>query len=166
MSKSQNRKPLPYNAKGLRGKLAHVLVDDPTDEVNWPADLPPGTKIAIILDDEPNPHHTLRVHPPNDPTHTALVVYDQLALAETPLPGGMDPRRIALNRRHSIEMSQLFTEFLEAHPNVESELTNAHMTEAQEKAWTTYSAPLLHRHQTERAALADQLESELTQPDT
>ncbi|MFC4052869.1 hypothetical protein ACFOY4_24540 [Actinomadura syzygii] len=166
MSNDQNRKPLPYNAKGLRGKLAHVLVDEPTDETDWPADLPPGTKTVIILDDEPNPHHTLRVHPPNDPAHTALVVYDQLALAETPPPKGMDPRRIALNRRHSIEMGQLFTEFLGTHPDVESELHNGQMTEPQEEAWTTYSATLLHRHQSERAALADHLEAEQNQPET
>ncbi|WP_174564928.1 DUF7161 family protein [Actinomadura chibensis] len=166
MNEEEPRKPLPYNAKGLRGKLAHVLVAEPTDETNWPADLPPGTKTVIIVDDEPNPHHTLRVHPPSDPTRTALVVYDQLALAEDPPPSRMDPRRIALNRRHSIEMGQLFTEFLESHPDVESELHNAQMTKAQEEAWTTYSAPLLHRHQSERAALATQLEAEQTQPDT
>lgn len=77
-----NRAPLPWNAKGLRGKLAHVLVDEPTDEIDNPADLPPGTKTVVIASDEPTPHHTLFVHPPDDPQRLALVVYDQLALAE------------------------------------------------------------------------------------
>ena len=51
-------------------------------EIDWPADLPAGIETVVILDDEPNPHHTLRVHPPDDPTRVALVVFDQLALCE------------------------------------------------------------------------------------
>ncbi|MGQ4601072.1 DUF7161 family protein [Nocardia sp. R6R-6] len=80
MSENQGLTPLRYNQKGLRGRLARILVAEPTDEIDWPADLPPGTDTVVILDDEPNPHHTLRVHPPNDPTTIALVVFDQLAL--------------------------------------------------------------------------------------
>jgi hypothetical protein len=75
-------KPLGCAQTGLRGKLAHVLVDEPTDEIDWPADLPAGTKSVVILDDTPNVHHTLRVHPPDDPTRIALVVYDQLSVDE------------------------------------------------------------------------------------
>jgi hypothetical protein len=80
VTESQDPVPLRYDQKGLRGRRALVLVDEPTDEIDWPADLPPGTTTVIILDDEPNPHHTLRVHPPDDPDRVALVVYDQLAL--------------------------------------------------------------------------------------
>jgi hypothetical protein len=41
-----------------------------------------GTETVVIVDDEPNPHHTLLVHPPDDPTRTTLVVFDQLALCD------------------------------------------------------------------------------------
>ncbi|MGO9186195.1 DUF7161 family protein [Mycobacterium sp.] len=71
-----------YAQTGLSGKLARVLVDEPTDEIDWPADLPPGTKSVIIVDDTPNPHQTLRVHPLDDPSRIALVVYDQLAVVQ------------------------------------------------------------------------------------
>ncbi|WP_319446540.1 MULTISPECIES: ubiD family decarboxylase [unclassified Mycobacterium] len=81
MTENERYTPLRYGQKGLRGKLARVLVDEPTDEIDWPADLPAGIQTVVILDDEPNPHHTLRVHPPDDPTRIALVVFDQLALS-------------------------------------------------------------------------------------
>ncbi len=76
----QSRTPLGAFQTGLHGKLAHLLVEEPTNEIDWPADLPAGTTKVVILDDEPNPHHTLRVHPPDDPTRVGLVVYDQLSL--------------------------------------------------------------------------------------
>lgn len=82
MTENQPPTPLRYDQKGLRGRLARVLVEEPTDEIDWPADLPAGIETVVILDDEPNPHHTLRVHPPDDPTRIALVVFDQLALCE------------------------------------------------------------------------------------
>lgn len=82
MSENRRLTPLRFDQTGLRGKLAQVLVDEPTDEIDWPADLPAGIKTVVILDDEPNPHHTLRVHPPEDPARIALVVFDQLALCE------------------------------------------------------------------------------------
>ncbi|GIH14273.1 hypothetical protein [Rugosimonospora africana] len=72
----------------------------------------------------------------------------------------MDPRRIALNRRHSQEMGVLFAAFLDDHPDVESEVDGGGMTMGQEDEWETFSAPLLARHQAERSALADQLEAE------
>jgi hypothetical protein len=72
----------------------------------------------------------------------------------------MDPRRIELNRKHSREMGALFTRFLDAHPDVESEVNGAQMTPAQDAAWTAFSADLLARHQAERSALADQIEAE------
>jgi hypothetical protein len=74
--------PLRWDATGLSGKLAHVLVDEPTDEIDNPADLPPGTKTVVIVSDEPTPHHTLFVHPEADPARLALVVYDQLSVVE------------------------------------------------------------------------------------
>ncbi|MEN3615184.1 hypothetical protein AAH979_37350 [Plantactinospora sp. ZYX-F-223] len=82
MSEDQGLTPLRYDQTGLRGKLAQVLVEEPTDEIDWPAGLPAGIRTVVILDDEPNPHHTLRVHPPDDPRRIALVVFDQLALRE------------------------------------------------------------------------------------
>jgi hypothetical protein len=72
----------------------------------------------------------------------------------------MDPRRIELNRTHSREMGLLFRQFLDAHPDVESEVDGARMTAEQEKAWIAFSAQLLARHQAERSALADQIEAE------
>lgn len=82
MTENYRLTPLRYGQKGLRGRLARVLVDEPTDEIDWPADLPAGIETVVIVDDEPNPHHTLRVHPPDDPQRIALVVFDQLALSE------------------------------------------------------------------------------------
>jgi hypothetical protein len=75
----------------------------------------------------------------------------------------MDSRRIELNRRHSREMGLLFTQFLDMHPDVESEVDGAQMTAQQEAAWTAYSAELLARHRAERSALADQIEAEQRQ---
>lgn len=54
----------------------------------------------------------------------------------------------------------LFMQFLDAHPDVESEVPGAQMTADQDAAWTAYSAELLSRHQAERSALADELEAE------
>jgi hypothetical protein len=72
----------------------------------------------------------------------------------------MDQRRIELNRSHSREMGLLFSKFLDAHPDVESEVNGAQMTAEQEAAWTAFSAEVLARHQAERSALADQIEAE------
>ncbi|MGV0781625.1 DUF7161 family protein [Mycolicibacterium sp. XJ775] len=80
MTEDQRYTPLRHDQFGLRGKRARVLVDEPTDEIDWPANLPAGIKNVIIVDDAPNPHHTLRVHPLDDPERMALVVFDQLAL--------------------------------------------------------------------------------------
>jgi hypothetical protein len=73
---------LRYDQTGLSGKRARVLVEELTDEIDWPANLPAGIKTVVIVDDTPNPHHTLRVHPVDDPSRVALVVFDQLALCE------------------------------------------------------------------------------------
>lgn len=72
----------------------------------------------------------------------------------------MDPRRVELNRVHSIQMGLLFEQFLQSHPEVEPEVDEAAMTAEQEAAWTSFSADLLARHQAERSALADQIEAE------
>lgn len=82
MTENQRLTPLRPDQTGLGGKLARVLVEEPTDEIDWPADLPAGIETVVIVDDHPNPHHTLRVHPPGDPARIALVVFDQLALCE------------------------------------------------------------------------------------
>ncbi len=72
----------------------------------------------------------------------------------------MDPRRIALNRTHSIEMGRLFAQFTDRHPEIEFEVDDPRMTAEQDAAWTAFSADLLARHQAERAALADVLDAE------
>ncbi len=72
----------------------------------------------------------------------------------------MDPRRIELNRRHSREMSALFAQFHEEHPDIESELDDVQMSPEQDDAWTAFSAQLLARQQAERSALADIIEAE------
>lgn len=72
----------------------------------------------------------------------------------------MDPRRIELNRKHSREMGALFNQFLDLHPNIESEVNGAQMTPEQDAAWTAFSAQLLARQQAERSALADVIEAE------
>ncbi|MEW2354083.1 hypothetical protein [Spirillospora sp. NPDC029432] len=72
----------------------------------------------------------------------------------------MDPRRIELNRRHSLEMGLLFARFHDAHPDIESEINGPQMTAAQEDEWREYSAELLAQHQAERSALADEIEAE------
>ncbi len=82
MTENERLTPLRHDQTGLHGKLARLLTAEPTDEIDWPADLPAGIETVVILDDEPNPHHTLRVHPPDDPARIALVVFDQLALCE------------------------------------------------------------------------------------
>lgn len=76
----------------------------------------------------------------------------------------MDPRRIELNRRHSQEMALLHARFLDAHPDAESEMDGVEMTADLEAAWRACSAELLARHQAERSALADTIESEQRQP--
>ena len=61
---------------------AHLFVKPPTDEIDNPADLPPGTKTVVIVSDEPDPTSHLFVHPENHPEQLALVAYDQLSLVE------------------------------------------------------------------------------------
>jgi len=72
----------------------------------------------------------------------------------------MDPRRIELDRKHSRETGLLFNAFLDAHPDVESEVNGEQLTAEQDAAWTAFSAELFAQHQAERSALADQIEAE------
>lgn len=74
--------PVTARQQGLRGRRAKIVVDEPTDELYWPADLPAGTRWVVILDDTPNDFLTLRVHPVGDLGHVAYVAYDQLALPD------------------------------------------------------------------------------------
>jgi hypothetical protein len=55
----------------------------------------------------------------------------------------MDPGQIVLSRRHSSVMGALFTRFLDAYPDVESEVDRAQMTATQGAAWAAYRAGLL-----------------------
>jgi hypothetical protein len=75
----------------------------------------------------------------------------------------MDPRRIELNRRHSREMSLLFAQFVEEHPEIEFAVKDAEMTPEQDAAWTAFSDGLFARHRAEREALADEIEAEQRQ---
>ncbi len=73
----------------------------------------------------------------------------------------MDPRRIALNREHSIELGRLFDQFCRDHPGNEFGFgENTPDSERDGKLWDAYSAKLLARQQAERSALADRLEAE------
>jgi hypothetical protein len=47
---------------------------------HFPQGLPPGTVDVISTEDEVGPNLSLRVHPVDDPTQIAYVVFDQLAL--------------------------------------------------------------------------------------
>jgi hypothetical protein len=78
----------------------------------------------------------------------------------------MDPRRIELTRRQSIEMNVLLAEFLGVRPGLEAMYEGFEMTEEQDAAWTAYSADLLRRHQAERSALADEIKAERRQQGT
>ncbi|WP_227984654.1 hypothetical protein [Nocardia spumae] len=76
----------------------------------------------------------------------------------------MDPRRIQLNRRHSIEMGRLFDRFCREHPDNEFGFgEHSAGADRDERMWTAYSAELLARHQAERSELADLLEAEQRQ---
>jgi hypothetical protein len=57
-------------------------------------------------------------------------------------------------------MGALFNQFLDLHPDVESEVNGAQMTPEQDAAWTVFNAQLLARQQAERSALADVIEAE------
>ncbi|MEU5564899.1 hypothetical protein [Micromonospora musae] len=46
----------------------------------------------------------------------------------------IDPRRIELNRQHSREMGLLFASFLDAHPDVESEVDGEQLTAEEDAA--------------------------------
>ena len=82
-TEGQARKALiSWDATGLAGKRARLLVPQPTDEIDNPADLPDGTETVVIVSDEVTPHHTLFVRPEDDEERLALVAYDQLSLVE------------------------------------------------------------------------------------
>lgn len=78
--------PLPFDAKGLRGKRARIIVEHPHDDTAWYADFPEGTKEVITYDDEPNVYNDLRVyvpgHEPANPHDLERIRYDQLSLLE------------------------------------------------------------------------------------
>ncbi|MFW0783560.1 hypothetical protein AAFP35_03490 [Gordonia sp. CPCC 206044] len=70
--------PICYDQTDLAGRIAVALVDDLTDDTGWEVDLPTGTGRVVILDDTPNPHLTLRVHPVNEPSRVVLVDHSEL----------------------------------------------------------------------------------------
>lgn len=74
--------PISWDATGLAGKRARILVPEPTDEIDNPADLPDETRTVVIVSDEVTPHHTLFVRPEDGEQRLALVAYDQLSLVE------------------------------------------------------------------------------------
>ncbi|MGL6234815.1 MAG: DUF7161 family protein [Segniliparus sp.] len=71
---------IDYDTEGLRDRVARILVDDPEDDVGYPAELPVGTTEVVILDDTPNVHLCLRVHVAGYPEAIAYIKYDQLAV--------------------------------------------------------------------------------------
>lgn len=73
----------------------------------------------------------------------------------------MDPRRIALNRRHSVELGRLFDQFCRDHPGNEFGFgEDTPNSERDGKLWDAYCAETLARQQAERSALGDLLEAE------
>lgn len=75
---------IAWDATGLAGKRAELVVDVPTDEIGNPSGLPDRTKEVVILSDQVTPHHTLFVRPAGDKDdeRIALVAYDQLSLLD------------------------------------------------------------------------------------
>lgn len=69
-----------YDTTGLRGKKLRLLAAYPTDDAGIDADLPAGVTDVIAVDDTPNVTLSVQVHPVDDPTRTAFVAFDQLAL--------------------------------------------------------------------------------------
>jgi hypothetical protein len=69
----------PYDVTGLKGKRLRVLTDMPTDGMA-PVELPIGVTDVIAVDDEVSVFLTLQVHPVDDPSTVASVLFDQLAL--------------------------------------------------------------------------------------
>lgn len=78
--------PLPWDAKGLRGRRARIIVEFPSDSDGWVASFPEGTREVVIDDDEPNIYNDLRVYVPGyepaNPLDMEKVRYDQLSLLE------------------------------------------------------------------------------------
>ncbi|WP_396908267.1 hypothetical protein [Mycolicibacterium sp.] len=75
--------PIRYDQAGLRGQVATLLTELPTDDAGVPVDLPKGTKHVVIVDDTPNPTLTLRVHPVGDDQTIVYVDHAELALGES-----------------------------------------------------------------------------------
>ena len=76
---------------GLAGRRARLLTKEPTDDAGYPADLPPGTRQVVIVDDTPNPTLTLRVQTLGDHPVAAYVRFDQLAVRdEDPVETGVE----------------------------------------------------------------------------
>lgn len=66
---------VPYDAKGLRGKRAHIIADP---GVYY--DLPEDHKDVIIADDAPNIYSELLVYLPGAPDEKSAVHYSCLAV--------------------------------------------------------------------------------------
>ncbi|MGI5521471.1 DUF7161 family protein [Micromonospora sp. CA-259024] len=47
----QGLTPLRHDQTGRQGRLARVLLKEPTNEIDWPAGLPAGIRTVVILDD-------------------------------------------------------------------------------------------------------------------
>ncbi|MCV7283252.1 hypothetical protein H7J88_26810 [Mycolicibacterium flavescens] len=128
----------------------------------------PGQSALLDLIAEELPQHIESIGDARIRENLTTRLADLVSLARTqrqktrqPVGGEqMDTRRMELNRSQSRELGQLYSRFLEAHPEVESEVDGAAMTEEQEAAWAAYSAELRARHKAERSALADRIQAE------
>ncbi|MBB4854778.1 hypothetical protein HNP40_002170 [Mycobacteroides chelonae] len=78
--------PLPYEATGLQGRRARIIVEHPHDDQGFPATFSEGTREVIIDDDEPSVFTNLAVyvpgHKPENPMDMQLVRADQLSLLD------------------------------------------------------------------------------------
>lgn len=112
----QDLVPIRFDQTGLKGQVAVLLTDLPTNDAGVPVDLPAGADSVVILDDTPNPTLTLRVHPVGDPERVVFVDHADLALApdaqpdiasftEVPSPAATptDDQRIATDAGRLIE---------------------------------------------------------------
>ncbi|RDH11453.1 DUF7161 family protein [Tsukamurella pulmonis] len=86
--------PIPYDAAGLRGRRARIIVEHPFSSSLADSDLPPGTRDVIIVDDTTSVFLNLTVHPVGSPSRRALIRYDQVVVADQPCsapPAGIEP---------------------------------------------------------------------------
>lgn len=76
--------PIRFDADGLRGKRARIIVEYPCDDQGYDAIFPAGTQEVIIADDTPSVYANLHVYVPGqrpgNRDDMQIVRVDQLSL--------------------------------------------------------------------------------------